>query len=402
MTTQHPTPTAEDIVIVGAARTPQGKLKGQLSSFSASDLGAIAIQGALTQSGVSPEQVDYLIMGQVVLAGAGQNPARQAARKAGLPWNMPSEIVNKVCLSGLTAINNAARMLRLGEVKLIIAGGQESMTNAPHLLLGSRFGWSYGSFEAVDSLNHDALIDSFDEVTMGCLTDQHVAPLGITREEQDEFSYQSHHRAAAATEAGVFRAEIAPVTIPQRKGDPVVMTADEGIRADTTVEGLARLKPAFVIDGTITAGSASQLSDGAAAVVLTTRSYAETLGLTVLATLGAAGQVAGPDNSLPSQPSNAIKQALAKQQWESSDLDLVEINEAFAAVGIQSTKDLGLDSERVNVHGGGIAVGHPVGASGARLVVHLAHQLAERGSGSKAAAALCGGGGQGEALLLWN
>lgn len=389
-----------DIVIVGAARTPQGKIKGQLSSFSASDLGAAAITGAITQSGLSPEDIDYVLMGQVILAGAGQNPARQAARKAGIPWSTPAQVVNKVCLSGMTAIIDAARAIRAGDISIAIAGGQESMTNAPHLLMGSRFGWTYGSFEAVDSLNRDGLIDSFDDITMGSLTDGHTEKLGISREAQDAFAARSHQRAAAATAEGVFGEEIVELTVAQRKGEPLVISQDEGIRPDSTQESLAALKPAFVKDGTITAGNASPLSDGAAAVVLTTRAIAEERGLPVLAALGAIGQVAGPDNSLPSQPSHAISSALSKAGWSAEELDLVEINEAFASVGIQSAKDLGLDEDRVNIHGGGIAIGHPVGASGARLVVHLAHELNKRSTG-KAAGALCGGGGQGEALLLW-
>jgi acetyl-CoA C-acetyltransferase len=388
-----------DVVIVGAARTPQGKLKGQLSTLSSSDLGAIAVKAALTASGYAPEDVDYVILGQVILAGAGQNPARQTARKAGIPWSVPAQVVNKVCLSGLTAIIDAARMIRAGDAEVVVAGGQESMSQAPHLLLGSRNGWTYGSFEAVDSLNRDGLVDSFDDITMGSLTERHTAKLGITREQQDAFAAASHQRAGAAQAAGVFAAEIAPVTIPQRKGDAIVLTADEGVRPDSTVDSLGGLRPAFAADGTITAGNASPLSDGAAAVILTTRARAEADGREILAVLGAIGQVAGPDNSLPSQPSSAIARALGKAGWEASELDLVEINEAFASVGVQSTIDLGLDPEVVNVHGGGIAIGHPIGASGARLIVHLAHELSRRGGG-RAAAALCGGGGQGEALLI--
>lgn len=393
-------PNPDDVVIVGAARTPQGKITGQLASLSASDLGAVAVARALESAGVSPEAVEYVVIGQVILAGSGQNPARLTARKAGIPWGVPAQIVNKVCLSGLTAVIDAARIIRAGDAGVVVAGGQESMTQAPHLLLGSRTGWTYGSFEALDSLNRDGLVDSFDDVTMGALTERHTAKLGIGRREQDAVAAASHQRAAAATAAGVFAAEIAAVTVPQRKGEPIVLTADEGVRPSATAESLGALRPAFAEGGTITAGNASPLSDGAAALVLTTRGRAGAEGWPVLATVGAIGQVAGPDNSLPSQPSRAIVKALDRADWAASDLDLIEINEAFASVAVQSTRDLGVSPEIVNPHGGGIAIGHPVGASGARLAVHLAHQLATRGSG-RAVAALCGGGGQGEALLLW-
>ncbi|MBX3311515.1 MAG: acetyl-CoA C-acetyltransferase [Microbacteriaceae bacterium] len=389
-----------DVVIVGAARTPQGKIKGQLSSFSAADLGAFAITGALKNAGATPKDVEYVIMGQVILAGSGQNPARQAAIKAGIGWDVPAQIVNKVCLSGLTAIIDGARIIRSGEAKVVVAGGQESMTNAPHLLMGSRFGWTYGSFEAVDSLNRDGLIDSFDDITMGALTQKHTDELGIARDAQDAFSARSHQRAHKASTDGSLVDEIVPITVTLRGGEEKILDTDEGIRGDSTPETLGKLRPAFAKEGTITAGNASPLSDGAAATVITSRAHAEAKGWKVLATLGAPGQVAGPDNSLPAQPAHAIEKALKTEGWTVNDLDYIEINEAFASVGIHSNALLGADPEKVNVHGGGIAIGHPVGASGARLAVHLAHTLNKKGSG-KAAAALCGGGGQGEALLFW-
>lgn len=390
---------SEEIVIVGAARTPQGKLMGALSSLSAPQLGAIAIRGALERSGVDPTAVDAVIMGQVLPAGSGQNPARQAALGAGIGWDVPASAVNKVCLSGLTAVIDAKRMIASGDSAVVVAGGMESMSRAPHLLIGSREGWMYGSIEALDHMAHDGLTDAADGVSMGLSTERRNPGLGLTRREQDHVAALSHQRAAAAAAAGVFEAEIVAVEVPQRRGDPHRITADEGIRPDTTVEGLAGLRPAFSPDGDITAGNASPISDGAAAVVVTTRSRAESEGWTILATIGAAGQVAGPDNSLHSQPSRAIAQALERQGLTASDLDLVEINEAFGAVVAQSQRELGIDEGIVNIHGGGIAIGHPIGASGARLVVHAVHELARRGSGT-AAVGLCGGGGQGEALIL--
>ncbi|WP_223693368.1 acetyl-CoA C-acetyltransferase [Leifsonia poae] len=388
-----------DVVILSAARTPQGKLKGALASLSAVDLGAVALKKALADSGVEPAAVEAVIFGQVLQAGAGQNPARQTAIAAGLGWNVPAVTINKVCLSGLAAVIDAARLIRAGEAEVVVAGGQESMTNAPHVLPGSRTGWNYGSITALDSAAHDGLTDAFDGISMGASTEKYTERLGLTREAQDAFAAASHQRAGRAAVSGAFDAELAPVSIPQRKGDPVVVTADEGVRPESTPETLAGLRPSFAEGGTLTAGNSSPLSDGAAALVLTSRENAERLGLTWLAVVGASGQVAGPDNSLHSQPSNAIAAALAKTGWATDDLDLVEINEAFAAVALQSMADLGLDPERVNIHGGAIALGHPIGASGARLAVHAAHELARRGSG-KAAVALCGGGGQGEALLL--
>jgi acetyl-CoA C-acetyltransferase len=389
----------DDIVIIAAARTPQGRLKGQLASFTAPQLGSLAIAGALEKGGIPASAVDAVLVGQVLPAGSGQNPARQAAIGAGIGWDVHAGSVNKVCLSGLTAIIDAARMLRLGDATVVVAAGMESMTRAPHLLMGSRDGWSYGSVEVLDHMAHDGLTDAYDRESMGASTERHNGPLGISREAQDAVAARSHQRAAAAAEAGLFEAEIVPVEVPQRKGDPLVLTRDEGVRPETTVETLAGLRPAFSKDGSITAGNASQISDGASAVVLTTRSHADENGWEVLAVVGASGQVAGPDNSLHAQPARAIEKALAKQGITVADLDHVEINEAFGAVVVQSQSELGLQDDVVNPHGGGIALGHPIGASGNRLVVHAVHELVRRGSGI-AAVALCGGGGQGDALIL--
>ncbi len=389
-------------VIVAGARTPMGRLLGSLKPFSGADLGGFAIKAALARAGVGPDQVEYVIMGQVLQAGAGQIPARQAAVRAGIPMSVPALTVNKVCLSGLDAIALADQLIRAGEFDIVVAGGQESMTNAPHVLPGSREGTKYGALEMLDSMAHDGLTDPFEGIAMGESTEKHNARLGIAREPQDAFAAASHQRAAAARDRGVFAEEITPVEIPRRKGgalDGAVVDTDEGIRADTTAEGLAGLRPAFAPDGTITAGSASQISDGAAAVVVMRRDRAEELGLTWLAEIGAHGNVAGPDNSLQSQPSNAIRHALKKEGIDVGDLDLIEINEAFAAVAVQSMKDLGVTPEMVNVNGGAIALGHPIGMSGARLALHLALELRRRGGGV-GAAALCGGGGQGDALLL--
>jgi acetyl-CoA C-acetyltransferase len=386
-------------VIVAGARTPIGRLLGALKDFSGAQLGGIAIKAALEKAGVAPEQVEYTIMGQVLTAGAGQIPARQAAVAAGIPMDVPALTINKVCLSGLDAIALADQLIRAGEFEIVVAGGQESMTQAPHLLPKSRSGFKYGDVTMLDHMAHDGLFCAFDQVAMGASTEKHNARYGVTRQEQDAFSARSHQLAAAAIKEGRFADEIAPVTIPQRKGDPIVFDTDEGVRADTTVESLAKLRPAFASDGTITAGSASQISDGAAAVVVMSKAKAEQLGLEWLAEIGAHGVVAGPDASLHEQPSNAIKKALAKAGLPASDLSLVEINEAFAAVGVVSTKQLGISEDIVNVNGGAIALGHPIGASGARLAVHLAYELRRRGGGL-GAAALCGGGGQGDALLL--
>lgn len=389
-----------DVVILAGARTPQGRLNGQLASFTAVELGSRAIKAALERSGVAPDTVDAVIMGQVLQAGAGQNPARQSAIAAGIPWDVPAVTINKVCLSGLTAVIDAARMIRSGDAEVVVAGGQESMTRAPHVLPGSRQGWTYGSVQALDVAAHDGLTDAFDGDSMGLSTERRNLTLGIDRKAQDEVAAASHQRAAAATDAGVFAEEITPVSVKQRKGDPLVLTADEGVRPQTTVESLAPLKAAFATDGTITAGNSSPLSDGASALVVTSRGYAEDHGLAWLAVLGKPGQVAGPDNSLHSQPANAINQALKRAGWSTEDLDFIEINEAFGSVAVQSLKDLGYPLEKCNIHGGAIALGHPIGASGARLALHAANELGRRGTG-KAAVALCGGGGQGEALLLY-
>jgi acetyl-CoA C-acetyltransferase len=385
-------------VIVGGARTPVGRLLGSLASKSATELGAVAIAGALDRAGVGPDQVQYVIMGHVLQAGAGQITARQAAVAAGIGMDVPALTLNKVCLSGMDAIALASQLIRLGEHDVIVAGGMESMTQAPHLLPGSRGGYKYGPVQLEDSMALDGLTDAFDHLSMGESTDRAVRKLGLTREEQDEYAAASHQRAAAAAKNGLFAAEIVPVPV-RHKTEQLPVTEDEGIRPGTTTEALARLKPAFAKDGTITAGTASQISDGAAAVVVMSAEAAGRAGCAVLAEIGAHGNVAGPDNSLPSQPSNAIKQALGKAGRTVSDLDLIEINEAFAAVAIQSMRDLGVTGDIVNVNGGAIALGHPLGASGARIALHLCYELHRRGGGL-GAAGLCGGGGQGEALLL--
>ncbi|UJP11254.1 acetyl-CoA C-acetyltransferase [Microbacterium sp. KUDC0406] len=388
-----------DIVIVAAARTPQGRLKGQLADFTAPQLGSLAIKGALAQGGIDPSEVDAVIVGQVLPAGSGQNPARQAAIGAGIGWDVPASSVNKVCLSGLTAIIDAARMIRVGDATTVVTAGMESMTRAPHLLMGSRDGWTYGSVEVLDHMAHDGLTDVYDRESMGASTERHNPRYEQTRETQDRVAELSHQRAAAAAGAGVFDDEIVAVEVPQRKGDAIVLTRDEGVRPETSMETLAKLRPAFAEGGTITAGNSSQISDGASSVILTTRENAEAKGWPVLAVVGTSGQTAGPDNSLQAQPARAIERACAKQGITPADLDLVEINEAFGAVVARSQQELGLGEEVVNIHGGGIAIGHPIGASGNRLVAHMAHELARRGSGT-AAVGLCGGGGQGEALIL--
>ncbi|MEU7294838.1 acetyl-CoA C-acetyltransferase [Streptomyces exfoliatus] len=391
--------TGTTSVIVAGARTPMGRLLGSLKSFSGADLGGFAIKAALDRAGIDGRQVQYVIMGQVLQAGAGQIPARQAAVKAGIPMNVPALTINKVCLSGLDAIALADQLIRAGEFDIVVAGGQESMTNAPHLLPKSREGYKYGAIEMLDAMAYDGLTDAFENIAMGESTEKHNTRLGIQRPEQDEIAALSHQRAAAAQKNGIFEAEITPVEIPQRKGEPVVFSKDEGIRAETTAESLGKLRPAFAKDGTITAGTSSQISDGAAAVVVMSKAKAEELGLEWIAEIGAHGNVAGPDNSLQSQPSNAIQHALKKDGLTVDDLDLIEINEAFAAVAVQSMKDLGVTPEKVNVNGGAIALGHPIGMSGARVVLHLALELKRRGGGI-GAAALCGGGGQGDALIV--
>ena len=373
---------------------------GGLKGLSAADLGGIAITGALERAGVRPEQVDYVIMGHVLQAGTGQITARQAAVRAGIPMTVPAITVNKVCLSGIAAIALADQLIRAGEFEIVVAGGMESMSNAPHLLPKSREGIRYGDARLVDSMTNDGLWDVFTDQGMGALTEtRNTGAYELTRAEQDEFSARSHQRAALAWKDGVFDDEVVPVTIPQRKGEPLVVDSDEGVRADTTVEALARLRPAFATDGTITAGSSSQISDGGCAVVVMSKEKADQLGLGWLAEIGAHAVVAGPDSSLQLQPANAIRQACAKEGIGVDTLDLLEINEAFAAVGLASARDLGVDLERVNVNGGSVALGHPIGMSGARVVLHVALELARRGGGI-GAAALCGGGGQGDALVV--
>ena len=389
----------DDIVIVAAARTPQGRLKGRLASFSAPQLGGFAITGALEKSGIPATAVEAVILGQVLPAGSGQNPARQAALAGGIGWDVPASSVNKVCLSGLTAIIDAARMVATGDAAVVVAGGMESMTRAPHLLMGSRDGWSYGSVEALDHMAYDGLTDAYDHESMGASTERLNARYEVTREAQDAVAARSHQRAAAAHADGRFREELVPIVVPQRRGEPLTVSVDEGVRPDTTLDTLAGLRPAFHAQGSITAGNSSQISDGAAAVVVTHRAHADERGWPVLAVIGASGQVAGPDNSLHAQPARAIERAMHKQGIGAQDLDLVEINEAFGAVVARSQAELGLSDDVVNPDGGGIALGHPIGASGCRLVVHAVHELVRRGTGT-AAVGLCGGGGQGEALIL--
>jgi acetyl-CoA C-acetyltransferase len=391
-------------VIVGGARTPIGKLLGGLKDVSATDLGGYAIAAALERSGVSAEHVDYVIMGQVLQAGTGQISARQAAAKGGIAMSVPALTINKVCLSGLNAVALADQLIRAGECDVVVAGGMESMTQAPHLLLGSRSGYKYGDVVMKDHMDLDGLYDAFTDQAMGGLTDTcNSGEQLVTREDQDAFAARSHQRAAAATASGVMAEEIVEVRVPQRRGDDLVVNKDEGIREGTTPESLAKLRPAFRRDGTITAGSSSPISDGAAALVVMSKEAAQRLGATPLAEIGAHASVAGPDSSLQLQPANAIDLAVKKQQISVSDLKLIEINEAFAAVGVASARSLGLSEEetdeKVNVNGGAIALGHPIGASGARLVLTLAYELRRRGGGI-GVASLCGGGGQGDALIL--
>jgi acetyl-CoA C-acetyltransferase len=386
-------------VIVGGARTPIGKLAGSLKGFTAMDLGGFAIKSALERAGVTGDQVDYVIMGHVIQAGAGQITARQAAVRGGIPMSVPALTVNKVCLSGLNAIAMADQLIGYGEYDVVVAGGMESMTQGPYLLPKARSGYRYGNDEIVDSTAHDALFCAFDQLGMGAATETYTKLRGISREEQDAYSAGSHGRAAEAQKNGLFDDEIVPVEVPQRRGDPIVVTEDEGVRADATAETLAKLRPAFAADGTVTAGSSSQISDGAAAVVVMSRAKAEELGAPILAEIGAHGTVAGPDPSLLSQPANAINKALGKENLTPDQIDLYEINEAFASVAIQSMRELEIGADSVNVNGGAISMGHPVGASGARIALHLALELKRRGGGV-GAAGLCGGGGQGEALII--
>jgi acetyl-CoA C-acetyltransferase len=386
-------------VIVGGARTPIGKLSGSLKDIPAVDLGGIAISAALQKAGITGDEVEYVIMGQVIQAGTGQIPARQAAVKGGIPMTVPAVTLNKVCLAGLNAIALADQLIGYGEFDVVVAGGMESMTQGPYLLPGARAGYRYGDATVVDATSQDALFCAFDQLSMGTATEFYSKDKKITRAEQDEFAAMSHERATRARKNGLFDNEIVPVPIPQRRGEPLLVTDDEGVRPGTTVEALARLKPAFRPDGTITAGSASQISDGATAVVVMSRAKAEQLGAPILAEIGAHGTVAGPDPSLLSQPSNAIRKALGREGHTPDDVDLFEINEAFAVVAIQSMRDLGVGPAKVNVNGGAIAIGHPAGASGARIALHLILELGRRGGGI-GAAGLCGGGGQGEALVF--
>jgi len=386
-------------VIVSSARTPIGKLSGAFASLTAMDLGGFAIKAALERGGVGPEQVDYVIMGHVLQAGQGQITARQAAAKAGIPMTVPALTVNKVCLSGINAIYLADQMIQSGDAEVIVAGGMESMTQAPYLLGGARAGYRMGNAEMMDSLIHDGLWCAFDMEHMGTGTQRYANEREVSREAQDDLAAKSHDRAAAAIKEGRFADEIATVEIPQRKGDPMLVDTDEGVRPGTTIDSLGSLKPAFHKEGTITAGNASQISDGGAALVMTSREKAEELGLTPIAELLSYGMVAGPDPSLLHQPSRAIKRALEPIDTKVKDLDLLEINEAFAAVGVASMRDLGITDEIVNVNGGAIALGHPVGMSGARIVLTLVNELRRRGGGT-GAAALCGGGGQGDAAIV--
>ena len=387
-------------VIVAGARTPIGKLSGALASFAGTDLGGLAIKAALERAGVAPDQVDYVFMGQVLQAGAGQITARQAAVNAGIPMTVPATTVNKVCLSGLNTIYLADQMIANGEADIVVAGGMESMTNAPYLLPGARAGYRIGDQSVVDAMMFDGLFCAFDVCAMGAGTEKYTKSAGtITREQQDAFAALSHERASAAMKEGRFAEEIVPVEVPQRKGDPLLVEEDEGVRPGTTAEALAKLRPAFSADGTISAGNASQISDGGAAVVVMSRTKADELGVTPLGEVVSYGQVAGPDPSLLTQPSRSTKLALEKAGMSVGEVDLFEFNEAFAAVGLASMDDLGLTDENVNVNGGAISLGHPIGMSGTRLALTLLLELRRRGGGL-GAAALCGGGGQGDAMLL--
>jgi acetyl-CoA C-acetyltransferase len=386
-------------VILAGARTPIGKLSGGLASFKASDLGGFAIKAALERAGLSPDQVDYVFMGQVLQAGAGQITARQAAQTAGIPLSVPATTVNKVCLSGINAIYLADQMIQSGEADIVVAGGMESMTNAPYLLPGARAGFRMGDQTVVDSMMYDGLFCAFDQCAMGEGTEKYAASAGLDRASQDELAALSHERAARAQKDGLFDDEIVEVEVPQRKGDPLVVREDEGIRPGTTVESLGQLRPAFDKAGNITAGNASQISDGGSALILTSKEKADQLGASPLGEVVSYGQVAGPDTSLLHQPARAILQALERKSMAVSDVDLFELNEAFAAVGVASMAELGITAEVTNVNGGAVALGHPIGMSGNRLVLTLLHELRRRGGGT-GAAALCGGGGQGDALVL--
>ncbi|HEX4175324.1 MAG TPA: acetyl-CoA C-acetyltransferase [Acidimicrobiales bacterium] len=389
-----------EAVIVAGARTPIGKLSGAFAGFTAMDLGGFAIAEALKRAGVAPDQVDYVLMGQVILAGQGQITARQAAVKAGIPMNVPANTINKVCLLGLNTIYLADQMIRAGDAEIVVAGGMESMTQAPHLLPGARAGFRLGDGTLVDSMMYDGLTDSFDHIAMGLSTEQHNQNTAkISRERQDTFAAASHEKAAAAIKEGRFAEEIVPVEVPQRKGDPLVVDTDEGVRPGTTAESLGGLRPAFDKNGSITAGNSSQISDGGCAVIVMSADKAKELGVAPLGKVVGYGMVAGPDNSLLTQPSRAILKAAERAGTDLSAIDLFEINEAFAAVGLASVDDLGIDEDKVNVNGGAIALGHPVGMSGTRVALTALLELRRRGA-STAAVALCGGGGQGDAAIL--
>jgi acetyl-CoA C-acetyltransferase len=387
------------IVILAGARTPIGKLSGSLASFAATELGGFAIAAALERAGLSGEQIDYVYMGHVLQAGAGQITARQAAVNGGVPMDVPATTVNKVCLSGMDAIYQADRRIRGGDAEIVVAGGMESMTNAPHLLPGARAGYRIGDGTIVDSMMYDGLYCAFDQVAMGEGTEKYAQAHGLEREHMDAMAAESHRRADAAQQSGRYDNEIVAVTVPQRRGDALVVGHDEGVRGETTIESLAGLRPAFDKAGHITAGNASQISDGASATIITTADVADQLGITPIAEIIGYGQVAGPDASLLQQPSRALKAALDRTGLTVADIDLFEINEAFAAVGVASADDLGVSMDVVNVNGGAIAMGHPLGMSGNRITLHLALELARRGGGT-GAAALCGGGGQGDAIIV--
>ena len=389
----------ENTVLLSGARTPIGKLSGSLSGFSAAALGGIAITGALERAKIDPAQVDYVIMGQVLQAGTGQVTARQAAVAAGIPMSTPAITINKVCLSGLNAIYLAAQMIEAGDAQVVVAGGMESMTNAPYLIPKGRGGYRYGNSEILDVIQHDGLFCALEKELMGEGTERYAASASIDRDVQDEIAAVSHARAGAAISSGALSDEIVPVLIPQRKGDPIEFGVDEGVRSGTDAASLSKLRPAFAQSGNITAGNASQISDGGSAIIVVSRAFAESHGVEPLANLISYGQVAGPDTSLLTQPSRAINQSLNAAGMSLTDIDLFEINEAFAAVSSASMKDLGISNEIVNVNGGAIALGHPIGMSGNRLALTLAYELQRRGGGV-GAAALCGGGGQGDALLI--
>jgi len=385
--------------IIAGARTPIGKMSGALASFSAADLGGFAIAAALQRAGVAPHEVEHVIMGQVLMAGQGQVPSRQAASKAGIPMSVPSVNINKVCLSGLNSIYLADQMISSGEADIVVAGGMESMTNAPYLAMGARSGFRFGDVQMLDAIQRDGLWCAFDACLMGLGTERYAAG-NISRDAQDDLAMKSNQRAAAAIAAGRLADEIVSISIPQRKGDPLVIDTDEGVRASTTMESLGSLKPAFDKDGTVTAGNASQISDAGSAIVMMSKREAERRGVKPLGEFVSYGMVAGPDNaSLLHQPSRSIMKALDRAGKKVSDVDLFEINEAFAAVGIASMRELGISDDIVNVNGGAIALGHPIGMSGNRLALTLLHELQRRGGGM-GAAALCGGGGQGDALVV--